>query len=129
MANAAPGRFFPEVIYGHKGTIAFESGRIAVYPEPAVMKGEPKIFEIERGDTSVAHRLNFLDSVRSRKPPVFNGDLGYQVMVAIKLGVDSYREGRIKHWDPAGDRELTSPSKRPGYEGDGRNDGAERRRS
>jgi predicted dehydrogenase len=128
MANAAAGKYFPEVIYGHKGTIAFEGARVAVYPEAKVGQGEAKFFETSRGDLSVWHRENFLESVRSRKPAVFNPELGYQVMVAIKLGVDSYREGKVKHWDAEADRELSSPARRPAYEGDGKNHGGERRR-
>ena len=121
MANAAANKYFPEVIYGHKGTIVFEGGRVSVYPEDRIAKGEPQVFEVERGDTSIAHRQNFLDSVRSRKQPVFNADHGYEVMVAIKLGVDAYRDGRTRFWDPKADREITTPSKRPAYEGDGKN--------
>ena len=121
MANAAAGKYFPEVIYGHKGTIAFEPGRVAVYPEERVAKGEPKFVSVERGDTSVAHRQNFLDCVRSRTQPVFHGDLGYEVMVAIKLGVDAYREGKTKFWDPKADREIAAGPKRPAYEGNGQN--------
>lgn len=129
MANAAAGKYFPEVIYGHKGTIAFESGRVAVYPEDKVATGEPKVYPVgSRGDLSIAHRENFFECVRSRKQTVFNADIGYQVMVAIKLGVDSYREGKVKHWDPSSDREVNSPGKRPAYEGDGKNHGQEPRR-
>ena len=32
--------------------------------------------------------------MRSREKPVYDVLRGYQVMVAIKLGVDSYREGK-----------------------------------
>jgi hypothetical protein len=37
---------------------------------------------------------------------------GYQLMVAIGLGVKAYREGAQMNW---------TPSKRPGYEGTGQN--------
>lgn len=121
MANAAAGKYFPEVIYGHKGTIAFEQNRVAVYPEERVAKGEPKFFAVDRGDTGAVHRQNFLDCMRTRKQPTFHGDLGYEVMVAIKLGVDAYRDGKTRFWDPKADREIAAAPKRPAYEGNGQN--------
>jgi hypothetical protein len=60
--------------------------------------------------------------MRSRTQPVLHGDLGYQIMVAIKLGVDSYREGRVKFFDPATQRVVEKGGPRPAYEGDGKND-------
>jgi hypothetical protein len=59
--------------------------------------------------------------MRSRKQPNLNGDLGYQIMVAIKLGVDSYREGRVGFFDPGRQEEVRSPAPRIGYEGGGEN--------
>jgi hypothetical protein len=37
------------------------------------------------------HTDNYLECMRTRQPPVLNPDLGYKIMVAIKLGVDSDR--------------------------------------
>ena len=42
---------------------------------------------------------NFLDSVRSRKDPNLPADLGYKAMVAIRMGVDSYRQGDTIFFD------------------------------
>ncbi|MDA2929169.1 Gfo/Idh/MocA family oxidoreductase [Acidobacteria bacterium AH-259-O06] len=47
---------------------------------------------------------NWLDSMRSREKPVYDVLKGYQVMVAIKLGVDSYREGKVMAFDPVSRR-------------------------
>lgn len=128
MANAAAQKYFPEVIYGHKGTLVFEGERVAVYPESALMKGEPKYIDAPAtGDLAAIHRENFFSCMRTRQAPALGPELGYQMMVAIKLGVDSYREGRVKHWDPQADREVSSPAQRPGYEGDGKNHGQRRR--
>ena len=43
---------------------------------------------------------DWLDSMRSRETPVYNSLRGYQVMTAIKLGVDSYRYGKVMAFDP-----------------------------
>ena len=43
-------------------------------------------------------------------------------MVAIKLGVDSYRQSRMMHFDPLSETILDTPPPRPnGYEGNGTN--------
>ena len=70
-----------------------------------------------------AHMRNFLECVRTRAKPVFDARFGYQVMVAIKLGVDSYRLGQMMAFDPESERILDRPPARhQGYEGDGSND-------
>ena len=128
MANAAPGRYFPEVIYGHKGTIVFERGRIAVVPEPtfapAGVEGgikAAKYIETPASDIQRSHTDNFLACMRSRQQPILGPDLGYQIMAAIKLGVDSYRQGKVMFFDPAAKREVKRGPARPAYEGRGEN--------
>ena len=67
--------------------------------------------------------LDFLDCVRTRARPRLHARFGYQVMTAIKLGVDSYRQGRMMAFDRATETVLDAPPARhPGYEGDGWND-------
>lgn len=43
---------------------------------------------------------DWLDCMRSRQSPVYNALRGYQVMVAIALGVESYRKGKVMAFDP-----------------------------
>lgn len=52
---------------------------------------------------------DWLDAMRSRGTTVYNVLRGYQVMVAIKLGVDSYRSGRVMAFDPVRRRVLPAP--------------------
>jgi predicted dehydrogenase len=52
---------------------------------------------------------DWLDAMRSRQPPVYNALRGYQVMVAIALGVESYRKGKVMAFDPASRRPLDAP--------------------
>ena len=59
--------------------------------------------------------------MRTRRQPNLNAMLGYQIMVAIKLGVDSYREGKVKFFDPKTQRVTDRPLVRPSYEGEGKN--------
>jgi predicted dehydrogenase len=49
---------------------------------------------------------DWLDCMRTRGTPVYNVLRGYQIMVAIRLGVDSYRLGRTMAFDPTTRRVL-----------------------
>ena len=42
-------------------------------------------------------------------------------MVAIKLGVESYREGKVKMFDPKTQKVVEKLPARPEWEGDGKN--------
>jgi hypothetical protein len=53
--------------------------------------------------------------MRSRGTPVYNVMRGYQVMVAIGLGVESYRTGKVMAFDPASRRILSSPPRHKEY--------------
>lgn len=52
---------------------------------------------------------NWLDCMRTREAPVYNATRGYQVMVAIALGVESYRRGRVMAFDPVRHAMLPAP--------------------
>jgi len=132
MANAAAVRYHSRVIYGHKGTILFEDNKVLVVPErlEARRAGAPiadPLNAVKTYDTPPVdnpHRLhtdNFFACVRSRKRPNLHPELGYQMMVAIRLGVDSYRERKVKFFDPRRQRVVDKASPRPAYEGSGQN--------
>ncbi|MGH9671839.1 MAG: Gfo/Idh/MocA family oxidoreductase [Bryobacteraceae bacterium] len=57
---------------------------------------------------------NWLDCMRTREAPVYNSLRGYQVMVAIALGVESYRRGKVMAFDTAR-RLIVSPGSRREY--------------
>jgi predicted dehydrogenase len=58
---------------------------------------------------------DWLDCMRSRGTPVYNVQRAYQVMVAIGLGVESYRTGRVIAFDPKTQRVLQTPPKHAEY--------------
>jgi predicted dehydrogenase len=58
---------------------------------------------------------DWLDCMRSRKTPAYDVLKGYQVMTAIKLGVDSYREGRVMVFDPVARRLVKTAPDRKEY--------------
>lgn len=50
------------------------------------------------------HMGNFLDAIREKAPLACNIDLGCSTMVAIKMGVESYRRNKVLIWDAAAER-------------------------
>ena len=133
MANAAANRHHRPAIYGHKGTIIFERDQIHVLPEQLVRETEssnlkppePKVYDVPAvGKLRIPHTPhtdNFFSCVRSRKDPIMPAELGYRVMVAINLGVQAYRDGRSKLFDPKTRRVINKPFSKPTWEGDGKN--------
>ncbi len=54
------------------------------------------------------HVGNFLDSVRGEAKPDCNADLGCATMVAIKMGVEAYRQNKVMLWDAGKERVVPS---------------------
>jgi predicted dehydrogenase len=52
------------------------------------------------------HMGNFLDAVRGDAAPHCNVALGCSTMVAIKMGVEAYRQGKVMRWDAATERMI-----------------------
>ncbi|MDE0628275.1 MAG: Gfo/Idh/MocA family oxidoreductase [Bryobacterales bacterium] len=120
-------------IYGQRASISVAPGLVTARPERIYADefrrrtGKDLVrVEVDNRDQQkarTAHMLDFIECVRTRRKPVFDARFGYQVMVAIKLGVDSYRSGRQMCFDPRTERVLDRPPPRhPGFEGDGTND-------
>ena len=138
MANAES---VPLTIYGNWGTLQIVQQEAAVMDamgdqrgagrrrgrEVAVIRAERQFLnqfkEANDGKTEVTIDPvespdladDWLDCMRSRKSPVYNVLRGYQVMTAIKLGVDSYRQGRVMLFDPQTRRIIDKPPDRKEY--------------
>jgi predicted dehydrogenase len=138
MANS---QSVPLTVYGNWGTIEVLEGRAAMGsmgdlrqsatgPRPqqvAVVRPEraftKQFREANDGQTEVKIVADagkdladdWLDCMRSRETPVYNATRGYQVMVAIKMGVDSYRAGRVMAFDPASKKILPAAPPRKEY--------------
>lgn len=52
------------------------------------------------------HMGNFLDSIRGTATPNCNIDLGCSAMVAIKMGVEAYRQNKVMTWDAERERAV-----------------------
>ena len=56
------------------------------------------------GDPRPAHVRNFLDCVKSRKPPVLNLELAHHVSTVAHLGNIAFRSGKKITWDAASEK-------------------------
>ena len=128
MASSAGNAGMPPMVYGHEGAISFLPGAIEVKPEyqfaakfREATGHDSLLIEVDQTNISAGHVGDFLGCMRSRGTPAFDARFGYQVMTAIRLGVDSYRSGRMIAYDPHSQRVLPTPEQRPGYEGAGKN--------
>ena len=128
MANSAGNEHMDSVVYGHKGTLTYDGMAVVVQPEwqfesEFVAKtGSSKMYvEVEPHAMGEEHIDNFLSCMRTRAKPNCDADFAYKIMTAIKLGVDSYREGKTMLWDPVREQRIDQAPERPAYEGDGRN--------
>lgn len=140
MANSAIGRQHRQAFFGHKGSIMMERGQVLVYPEtfPEMRRRSggqstqgrpeapaPKAFPLPQEgpqrDARTPHTTNFFACVRSRQQPNAPAQIGFQILTAIKLGVDAYREGVTKIFDPQSQTVVTKSPVRPEFQGDGKN--------
>jgi predicted dehydrogenase len=128
MANAAATGLILPAIYGQKGTIVIEAAGVRVLPEPIYQQRSHssrqtpgRLIPIEQPDLNEAHTNDFFGCMRSRSKPILNAHFGWQIMTAIRLGVDSYRQGRQMILDPHSQRLLDHAGKRASYEGNSEN--------
>jgi predicted dehydrogenase len=134
MANATSA---PITVYGNFGTLEIVPPQRPAPGTPrsaaarqgtAVIKAErqrlKQFQEANNGQTEVTLQAdepaedlvdNWMNAMRSRKTPIYDVLKGYQVTVAINLGVQSYREGRTMGFDPVRRRVLDRPQPRREY--------------
>ena len=97
-------------IRGHNGSFVFAKGENSAYEfvaeRPQVThdsKVKSETIEIEKADddSSLAHFTNFCEAAMAGKPELANctPELGAAAMVVVKLGSESYRQGKVFHFD------------------------------
>jgi predicted dehydrogenase len=101
----------PVIIRGHNGSFVFGNSEdfdgydfVAERPQ-ATHDSKIKSERIPIGrveNTSLAHFENFCDAAIAGKPDQVNcsPELGAAAMVIVKLGAQSYRDGKVFHFDP-----------------------------
>jgi predicted dehydrogenase len=120
-AAAAPARLTSPAIIGHEATMEFVGNtEILITPEKIYAKkfsekyGAPelRVYVEPKTNMDQAHAENFFECMRTRQKPNLDVDFGYQLMVAIGLGVKAYREGAQMNF---------KAEPRDSYEGSGKN--------
>jgi hypothetical protein len=74
-----------------------------IIPEKRKANLEPEKFR-SSGDPRPAHMRNFLDCVKTRRPPVLNLELGHHISTLAHLGNIAYRSGSKISWNAAKER-------------------------
>ena len=73
-------------------------------PETAHGQASVQMDSVPRRD----HMGNFLDAVRNGDRLACDVDLGCSVMVAIKMGVEAYRQNKVLLWDADAEEVVVS---------------------
>ncbi len=101
-------------ICGTEGTLRFRDKDVTIRPtqagkESKDWQSQVKAFEgaSQRGDEIVirpqprrGHEENFMDAIRGKADLHLSAEIGAAVMVAIKLGVESYRQNKVMNFNP-----------------------------
>jgi predicted dehydrogenase len=100
----------PQIIRGHHGSFLFGNGekfegydfiaeRSQVTHDSKIKSERIGVGQVE--NTSLAHFENFCDAAIAGKPDQVNcsPELGAAAMVIVKLGSESYRQGKVFHFD------------------------------
>lgn len=120
--TAGPRAYSPTAIYGRKGTILLQPNRVEVAPgrsRPGQEAPKSKVYEVSEGDFWRAHSDDFFPAMRTRKKPILHEEFGFMIMVALKLGNESYLEGKVKFFDAQTRTVAEKGPPRPSYEGTG----------
>lgn len=96
-------RGMEDTIRGQKADLLFGGGKVQLQPE------RPFVEEIEArddtppdsGESHLRHQKNFIDALRSNSPPSCDIELGIRVQTIISMAEESYRKGKMLHFNPA----------------------------
>ena len=78
------------------------------------LPGDERIPPPGIGDDDTSHMTNWLESLRSRKPPNATVEHGFAHSVACIMAARAFREGRKLYWDPSTESILDHPAKETG---------------
>lgn len=94
-------RGIEDIIRGQKADLLFGGGKVQVLPErPFVEEVEPKDeTPPDSGETHAKHQKNFIDSLRANKAPNCDIELAIRVQAVVSMAEESYRRGKMVHFD------------------------------
>jgi len=91
---------------GDRGTLKIDRARLAFYREDAAyaagtLTPEPEIYVRSSGDGTLTHLQNWLDCIRTRKPPNAHIRVGHQSARTSHLANMALRSGKTIRWNNA----------------------------
>ncbi len=101
--ETANGIFF----YGENGTVFVTDNRWLIIPND---KTQERIEYRADADMAVAHMTEFLEAVRTRKPPSCSVEEGYRSTATVKLGMIAYAVGARIAWDERSEQIVGHPA-------------------
>jgi predicted dehydrogenase len=91
-----------DVIRGQKANMLLGGLKVMIQPERPFAEEIEAMDETppDSGETHAKHQKNFIDSLRTNVPPNCDIDLGIRVQAIVSLAEQSYRKGKMMHFDP-----------------------------
>lgn len=94
-----------EDVLGTDGTISrAEGAKLRYRPERVIRRDLQETFSDTAqnyGVSELANVQNFIDCVRTGQEPCCPFEIGFRAAMASRMAVDSFRQQRMMHWDPA----------------------------
>ncbi len=101
FASLASAQNGPMMIRGQKATMNVREPDEVQITRPKEGEGEEsEVLRGKEGNFYLNHWRDFLTCMRTRNKPVSNEDIGYRVMVALAMGIKSYRSGKAVGFNP-----------------------------
>lgn len=103
-ANGVDDRPNGEAYYGTKGTLIADRIGYDIYPEEGRRQqaaSKVKRRSLNSTDATGLHAKNFIECVRSRKPPAGDVEIGHRSTIVPHLGNIAYKTGRKLTWNAA----------------------------
>ncbi len=103
--------------HGNDGVLVVDRGGWEVYPETDLVDKPVRQFKgtgvprqnAGREDYHLLHVQNFVECMRSRKPPNSDVEIGHNSMIACHLGNIAQRLGRLVKWDAKKEAIMNEP--------------------
>ena len=95
-------RGIEDVIRGQKANLLLGGLKVEIQPErPFAEEVEAQdVTPRDSGETHAKHQKNFIDALRNNVPPSCDIELGIRVQTIVSLAEQSYRKGKMMHFDP-----------------------------
>jgi predicted dehydrogenase len=95
------------LFYGENGTVFVADDRWLIIPKD---KDKDRIEYKAEADMGAIHMAEFLEAVRTRKPPGCSVEEGYRSTATVKLAMIAYDVGARVRWDEKSERIVDNPT-------------------